>query len=487
MEIDHASEWNTQPENNQDRPQGYRRPPRNRKRRKALGRFSILMSLLALILLLSMGVYGIFGLYRGNLSGSDFRLLIPTVILIMVISGLSILAALLCFFLRKQKKGAAITGLILSILVIAVCAVGLYAYNYLFAGYSHDSEFDELPQEELSAVVVGNDGEVVRETQKLPETISKEEFEEKYKDKEISFEQLVDEDLPEEAMEHFYGEPAGVGYLHEGYEQISNYLLLGIDEVNSCDAIMILSVDRYHQKLKLISIPRDSYVMIPEWNSHKKLAYTYNWGGAQMAVGTINYNFFLNITDYIAVDTHQLGDIVDYVGGVTVNLDWAEINYLSRTQSGLQYGDCHLYGDAAVLYARIRQSSNSDNEINRQGRQREVIYSLLQSAMQMPISEYPGLIRECLGLCTTSFNSEELMALAVEVLQGNYTMETDYALINEVDYWGGRLGSENLFYCVYDMHYASDRLYQIIYEELYVSAYPDPPEETETATGDQID
>ena len=298
MEPERSLEFETQPNNNQDRPQGYRRPPRNRKRRKALGRFSLLMSMLALLLLLAMGVYGVLGWYRGTLSGMEFRLLIPAVILIMVIAGLAALAALLCFFLRKQKKGAAITGLILSILVIAVCTVGLYAYNYLFGRLSHDSDFNAIGQEDLNAVTVGDGGEVIRETQKPPETISREEFEEKYKDKEISFEQLLDEDLPEEATEHFYGEPAGVGYLHEGYEQISNYLLLGIDETGACDAILILSVDRYHQKLKLISIPRDSYVLIPEWNSHKKLSYTYYWGGAQMAVSTINYNFFMYYFSY---------------------------------------------------------------------------------------------------------------------------------------------------------------------------------------------
>lgn len=472
MDSERSSEFEKQPEHIQPRPQGYRRPPRNRKKRKLLGGFSLLMALLALFLLLGVGGYGGYRLYQKSLTPMEIRLAIPAVITVMVIAGLSILAALLCFFLRKQKKGMAVAGLLISLLLMVGCALGLYAYHYVFGNMEVDSEFDDKSDEELIVATVGEDGEVVRDTQPILESISKEEFEEKYQDKEITFELLRDYELPLEAREMFYPVPEESSYLKEGHEMISNYLLMGVDYSGASDAMMILSVDRYHQKLKLISIPRDSYMMIPEWNSHKKLSYTYYWGGAQMSVSTMNYNLFLNITDYIAVEIDQLGDIIDYVGGVTVNVDEDEL-YSLRKYSNISVGDCHLAGDAAVHYARIRKSSSEDTEINRQERQREVIFSLLKSAQKMSVTEYPGLIRECLSLCTTSFNSGELMEIAVEVLQGNYTLETDYALINEVEYWGGKFGEDNTFYCVYDMGVASDRLYRIIYEELYISAYPD--------------
>lgn len=488
MDSERSSELEQQPENTESRPQGYRRPARNRRKKKILGAFSLLMALLALFMLLAMGIYGGYSLYNKNLSAADLRLAIPAVITVMVIAGLSVFAAVLCFFLRRQKKAMAVAGLVISLLLLVGCSLGLYAYHYVFSDMEHDSEFNEHSDEELIVVTVGNDGEVIRDTQLPQETISPEEFEEKYQDKEITFEFLRDDELPEEAQKVFYPTPTESSYLKEGHEQISNYLLMGIDRTGASDAIMILSVDRYHHKLKLISIPRDSYMMIPEWNSHKKLSYTYFWGGAQMSVSTMNYNFFLNITDYIAVDIDQLGKIIDYVGGATVDLDNDEVYYLNRMgfYDGVRVGPSLLCGDAAVLYARIRQSNSDDSDIKRQSRQREVITSLLQSAQEMVLTDYPGLIRECLGLCTTSFNSGELMEVAVEVLQGNYTIETNYALINEVEYWGGKIGDDNTFYCIYDMGVASDRLYRIIYEDLYVSAYPDEivtedtsPDETE--------
>lgn len=486
MDSERSSGLDLQPENTSSRPQGYRRPARNRRKKKLLGGLSLGLALLALLLLLGMGFYGAYGLYSKNFSPTDIRLAIPGVITVMVIAGLSVLCALAAFFLRRQKKGMAVSGLILSLLLLLICSVVLYAYNYVFSKMEYDNTFDDHSDEELIVATVGNDGEVIRDTQATQETISQEDFEEKYQDKEITFDQIRDYELPEGAKKVFYPKPTESSYLKEGHELISNYLLLGIDRTGASDATLILSVDRYHHKLKLISIPRDSYVMIPEWNSHKKLSYTYYWGGAQMAVSTINYNLFMNITDYISVEIDQLGDIIDYVGGVTVNLDWDEARYLSD-YNNIHYGDCLLEGRAAVLYARIRESNAQDNEIKRQGRQREVLTSLLQTAQAMSVEEYPGLIRECLGLCTTSFNSGELMEIAVEVLQGDYTIETNYALINEVEYWGGRIGEEDLFYCVYDMNAASDRLYRIIYEDLYVSGYPDTLETEESTEPDIMD
>ena len=91
---------------------------------------------------------------------------------------------------------------------------------------------------------------------------------------------------------------------------------------------------------------------------------------------------------------------------------------------------------------------------------------------KMPLSEYPEFIKNCLGLCTTSFSSDELMKLSVEVVQHDYSVES-YALVENVDYWGGILGEERYFYVVYDTRRASDWIYRTIYEDLYKSGYPD--------------
>lgn len=468
---------NSSLEQAEEKPVGYRRPEKNRKK-KTMGRIALILSLLALLILLAAGAYGLIHLLEGTLPGSILTLAEVTVFAATALAVVSLFLAIVTFALKKQRKGAAIIAFLLALVVVGLCGFAFYAYQYLFGTLSHDEDFQALPQEELSMVEVDEGGQMVAPTQSGEVGITPEEIEQRNAGTEIEWEHLQDEDLPEEVQELIYSTPpVNPSYLLEGSEQISNFVLYGTDKVGSSDSVILLSVDRAHQKIKMISIPRDSYVLIPSWGTRAKLTYAYFWGGAQMAVSTLNYNFKLNVTDYIAVDTNQLAQIVDLVGGVEVDLDADEVRYLRNKQSGLTVGVNRLYGEAAVLYSRIRSSNRNDNEINRTGRQREVLTSLMTSVSQMPLADYPAFIRSCLGMCTTSFQMDELTDIALEVVQNDYTIES-YALLDQIDYWGGILGEEQYFYCVFDTNRASDAIYQIIYEDLYVSGYPQQEEES---------
>ncbi|MGM9554541.1 MAG: LCP family protein [Faecousia sp.] len=449
---------------------GYRRPERNRRKKRTLGVTSLLLALAALFALLAFCVYALLSYRAGTLAGSDVQLGQNVVIAATFLSVLAVIPASVSFFLRRQKKGMSVAGLLLSMLVLVTCSLGLYAYRYMFGTLKQGEMLD---QEQLNVVKLEENGEIIRENEVQGSTVSPEEIEQKTFDQEIEWEAIDYDELPEEARKLLDGAaPAGPSYLLDGSEQVTNFLLFGLDRVSSSDSIILLSVDDAHRKIKMISIPRDSYVRIPEWGTYAKLTYTYHWGGAQMAIGTINQNLSLNVKDYIAVDFGQLADIVDLVGGVEVELDWDEVYYLRNEQDNLTAGKCLLMGDAALVYSRIRKSNASDNEIKRTGRQRQVLTSLMQSVQRMPIGDYPGFIRSCLGMCTTSFSAEELMDIALKAVQGGYTIES-YALLENVDYWGGIFGEEQYFYCVYDLHRASDWIYRTVYEDLYVSGYPD--------------
>ena len=189
-----------------------------------------------------------------------------------------------------------------------------------------------------------------------------------------------------------------------------------------------------------------------------------------MAVKNLNYNYYLNVSDYIAVDFEQLAEIIDRIGGVTVNIDEDEARYLSGYPN-VHVGDCLLDGETAVSYARIRKSSATDSDRKRTGRQREVILSILNTLQTMPLSQYPGFVRDCLGMCATSFEAETLLTMAAETLGQNYTVEQYFFPEGQVDWWAGLI--KEYFYYVYDLRRASDRIYRIIYEELYISGYDD--------------
>ncbi len=411
-----------------------------------------------------------------NLAMGEIQLVIKGIVLAGAASAVAFVIAFVTYFMRRQKKGLAIVSTVFSLLIICISSFAIYGYQYMFGAIDKDNDFNDLSHEELHIVQTENDGEIIRENVLPIETLGRDEIESIVGGQntepglEVEWEHLTNSDIPQEALDKMNtGAPEGKSYLTGDHKKILNFVLFGLDEVGSSDSIMVFSVDKVHRKIKLISIPRDSYVQVPAWGSYAKLAYPYVWGGPQWAVGTLNHNFSLNISEYISVDMNQLEDIIDLVGGVEVDLDYEELTYLNRKgYYDINYGKCRLGGHAAVIYARLRY----DSEKNRTGRQREVLISILNTIKNKSWTEYPEFVRACLGMCTTSFENEQLLELCAEVLQNNYTIEQN-ALIEHMDYWGGKIGKEQYFYVVYDLNRASDKLYRMIYEDLYISGYKD--------------
>ncbi len=449
------------------------------KRSRAIGLSAFLLTVFAGLIAVAVLANALLAFLDKSLGAGEIRIVIYGAIAAAAISVIALILAIIAFFRRNQKKGFAVTATILAILILLGTGAGLYIYQYVFGKVNNDTAFGELSNEQLYVINPADDGELQRPSQHEKPGVSKEEIEqiiqkqeEENSDFEIEWEYLTNEDIPEEALAKMnMGEPQGKSYLTGDYEQISNFVLFGLDENGSSDSIIIFSLDRVHHKLKLISIARDSYVQIPAWGSYAKITYAYNWGDAEWAVATLNHNYSLNLTEYITVNMEQFSEIIDLVGGVEVDLDYNEA-WCLRQYSNIHVGKCLLMGEAALSYSRLRESSATDNEEQRTGRQREVLTALLNKIMEKPWTDYPEFIRTCLGMCTTSLDNEQLLELCAEVVQNDYTIE-QHALISYMDCWNGRLGAEQYFYVVYDLNRASDRIYRIIYEDLYVSGYID--------------
>jgi len=451
--------------------------PNNRRKSRAMGLCAFGFMILSGLILLFVFGNAFLSYINKNLAIGEIRLLIKGIVIAGIVAAIAFIVAFVTYFMRKQRKGFAIVSTFFSLLIILVSSFAIYAYQYMFGAISQDNAFNDLSSDALHIVQTQHDGEILREDNTPVTTVDKAEIEsiigqQQYEEPglQIEWEHLSNDDIPQEALDKMNtGAPEGKSYLTGDHEQILNFALFGLDEVGSSDSIMIFSIDKVHHKIKLISVPRDSYVQVPAWGSYAKLAYPYVWGGPQWAVGTLNHNFSLNITEYISVDMMQLEDIIDLVGGVEVDLDYSEVEFFyNKGYYDVNYGKCRLDGRNAVRYARIR----SDSEANRTGRQREVLISILNTIKTKSWTEYPEFVRACLGMCTTSFGNEQLLELCAEVLQNDYTIE-QYALIEQMDYWGGRIGQEQYFYVVYDLNRASDKLYRIIYEDLYISGYKD--------------
>ncbi|MBQ1251352.1 MAG: LCP family protein [Firmicutes bacterium] len=268
-----------------------------------------------------------------------------------------------------------------------------------------------------------------------------------------------------------------LGVSGEGVKGITNIALYGVDtrDMSSShglsDAIIILTVDKDNNVVKMTSVLRDSKVPI-EGYGERKINSAYSLGGPTLAIKTLNQNFDLDIKEYVTVNFAQLAEIVDSVGGVTVNLTPAEVSETNRNMQETakgepqvqSSGDVLLTGPQAVAYSRIRSIGN-DNE--RASRQQEVLNAVFDKIMTMPKSEYPDFIRKFLGIVETSLDYGDMLALSPIAVSG-FTIE-NYAVPDaefETDLWGG-IDETGAWVWTYDLDRAAARIHHIIYGTAY--------------------
>lgn len=200
-------------------------------------------------------------------------------------------------------------------------------------------------------------------------------------------------------------------------EDIINIALFGIDtrdtdyDGSRTDTIMIITIDNKHDKIKLSSIMRDTYVDIPG-KKMDKINHAYAFGGPELSIKTINQNFDMNIKDYITVNFVALEEIIDAIGGVEITLKKEELRMISGSPiAGTQL----LTGKQAVDYARIRYVGNADYE--RTERQRRVMQQIITKLQnKKSIADLMKLMRIVLPYTETSFTQSDLIGLGSQML-----------------------------------------------------------------------
>ncbi len=198
-------------------------------------------------------------------------------------------------------------------------------------------------------------------------------------------------------------------------KNVTNILFLGVDRRNAdqnsrSDTMMMLSIDRVNKKLKLTSFLRDSWVYIPD-HGYAKLNASCSWGGAQLVMDTLEYNFNVKIDHYVLVDFEMFKNIVNKLGGITVEVTEKEAKYMrNEVHLDIQAGkNVKLDGNEALWYCRIRYL---DSDFMRTQRQRKVISAIIEKAKSTPIPTLIEMVQEILPDVETDLTQSELMKLA---------------------------------------------------------------------------
>ncbi|HEY7044873.1 MAG TPA: LCP family protein [Nocardioidaceae bacterium] len=154
----------------------------------------------------------------------------------------------------------------------------------------------------------------------------------------------------------------------------TTYLLVGSDARKGVggartDTILLLHIPDGGGPDLLLSIPRDSYVDIPDHGKNKINA-AFAFGGPKLLVQTVEDNTGIRVDDYIEIGFTGFVDVVDAVGGIEVCPKTA-VNDSKAGHLKLHKGCQEVDGQTALGYSRSRAFPLGD--ITRTEHQREVI------------------------------------------------------------------------------------------------------------------
>ena len=237
-------------------------------------------------------------------------------------------------------------------------------------------------------------------------------------------------------------------------KSIRNIMLIGNDareKVNigaRADTIMILSVNPVKKSIKLISLPRDTYVNIPG-RGMDKLNHAYAYGREKLLMSTINSNFNLNLEDYITINFRGLIELINEIGGVNLNITESERIYIndrsmeSYSLTNKPYkavknsGNVLLDGEQTLTHARNRTIGN---DFIRQERQRQIIAEVIKELKNLDLGEIVGVIKQCLKHVSTNINIFEYMKIIPSIVahKEEYSNNIISTQIPSVNYSSGR-------------------------------------------------
>lgn len=217
-------------------------------------------------------------------------------------------------------------------------------------------------------------------------------------------------------------------------KEYTNIALFGIDsrdeslgDGNRSDTIMIASINNKTKEIKMVSVYRDTYLLIPKEDStYDKANLGYFYGGPELAINELNRNLDLDITDYVAVNFSALIDTIDALGGIDVEITEKECFYINgyMTETAVitgkekvelyESGLVHLNGMQATAFCRIRfvpTVNGTNDDYGRTERQRLVISKIAEKAKNTDLVTLNKVVDTVLPNVSTSLTVKEILGL----------------------------------------------------------------------------
>lgn len=226
-------------------------------------------------------------------------------------------------------------------------------------------------------------------------------------------------------------------------DDIVNILLIGSDkrvEKESgfksdglTDTMMIATLDKKHNALKLTTLMRDTLVVDAETEEEEKLNAAYGHGGVKNLYKTIAQNFHIKVDGYAMVGLKGFQKVIDAIDGVELEITETEAkylnctNYVSKKYHNIKPGKHTLNGNQALGYCRIRKGKEKIGEpvvtangltddYGRTWRQRTVLNAIFQKMKSQPKSKWISVLNKAFACVKTDLDNDAIYEYMMSVI-----------------------------------------------------------------------
>jgi len=200
-------------------------------------------------------------------------------------------------------------------------------------------------------------------------------------------------------------------------------LLMGVDERKGdrgrSDTLIVLTVNPNKKSVEMVSIPRDTRTEIVGKGFQDKINHAYAFGGVEMAMATVENFLDIPIDYYIKVNMEGFKDIVDAVGGITVD------NSFSFTYEGVTFpkGKITLDGDKALKFSRMRYD-DPRGDFGRQDRQKQIIEGVIKKGASInSLANYDDILGALGKNVKTNMTFEQMKNIQANYKEARHNIE----------------------------------------------------------------
>lgn len=206
-----------------------------------------------------------------------------------------------------------------------------------------------------------------------------------------------------------------------------NFLMVGVDSVDEdtdgsrTDTIILVRVDFNEGDLNLLSIPRDTRLMVK--GSLDKVNHAHHYGGIDLTLKSINDYLGTDVEHYVKMDYRAVKEIVDAIGGVDINVP-RNMQYYDPTvkfRVDLKKGQQILDGEKSLQFLRWRTNNAKtlgyfDGDLGRIATQQYFLKEFMKQLLQPKnIIKLPSMVNTYYKYVDTNITMEDIIKSIAQV------------------------------------------------------------------------